>query len=233
LRGKIASMIFQDPMSSLNPVVRVGDQIAEAIIAHGGEPAQARRRAVDLLASVGIPDAAARARSYPHQMSGGMRQRVMIAMAIANDPILLIADEPTTALDVTIQAQVLDLLAELKQRRRLAMVFISHSLPVVAEIADRVVVMYAGEIVEEAPGAALFERPRHPYSAALIACSPSDDGQAPRPIEGVVPQPNDLPPGCAFAPRCAFRIAACDMARPPLASVGEGRRSRCIRWSDL
>lgn len=234
LRGKTASMIFQDPMSSLNPVMRVGDQIAEAIVAHGTAGAgEAKARAVQLLASVGIPDAAARAEVYPHEMSGGMRQRVMIAMAIANDPVLLIADEPTTALDVTIQAQVLELLAELKQQRNLAMIFVSHALPVVADVADRVMVMYAGEVVEEGAANVLFNRPLHPYTAALIACSPSESATPPKPIDGVVPQPGKLPSGCVFAPRCTFKVAACEAAHPPLHVLPDGHKTRCIRWSDL
>jgi peptide/nickel transport system permease protein len=234
LRGRVAAMIFQDPMSSLNPVHRVGDQIAEAVLAHRPVGrAEAGRRAVALLASVGIPDAPARARAYPHELSGGMRQRVMIAVAIANDPVLLIADEPTTALDVTVQAQVLALLADLKTRLGLAMVFISHSLPVVAEVADRVVVLYAGEVVEEGRTAAVFARPRHPYTAALLRSAPDESGRPPRPIEGTVPPPHDLPPGCVFAPRCGLRIPACEAARPPLFAIGEGRCSRCIRWREL
>ena len=234
MRGKTAAMIFQDPMSSLNPVMKIGDQIAEAMIVHdSADAATARSRAVSLLESVGIPDAAARAQSYPHELSGGMRQRVMIAMAIANDPILLIADEPTTALDVTIQAQVLDLLAALKAQRHLAMIFISHSLPVVAGIANRVAVMYAGELVEEGPAQDIFARPRHPYTAALIACSPSESETIPKPIDGVVPPPTDLPKGCVFAPRCPHRIEACDAARPALEAIAPDRKSRCIRWRVL
>ena len=234
MRGKVAAMIFQDPMSSLNPVMKVGEQIAEAIVAHGGaDNVAAQTRAVELLASVGIPDAAARAGVYPHEMSGGMRQRVMIAMAIANDPVLLIADEPTTALDVTIQAQVLELLAELKAKRHLAMIFVSHSLPVVAGVADRVMVMYAGEMVESGPADAIFERPRHPYTKALIACSPSGTGEAPKPIEGVVPPLGDLPAGCIFAPRCGYRQPACEAGTPPREVVGAGHVSRCFRWRDL
>ena len=154
-------------------------------------------------------------------------------LAIANDPILLIADEPTTALDVTIQARVLDLLADLKKSRGLAMIFISHSLPVVADIADRVIVMYAGEMVEEGPAKEVFARPRHPYTAALIACAPNESGAPPRPIDGVVPSPTDLPTGCVFAPRCGMRIAACEAARPTLIEIALDRRSRCLRWSEL
>ena len=234
MRGKVASMIFQDPMSSLNPVMRVGDQIGEAILAHQALSAgQASGKAAELIAGVGIPDSQARTRAYPHELSGGMRQRIMIAMAIVNDPILLIADEPTTALDVTIQARVLDLLADLKKSRGLAMIFISHSLPVVADIADRVIVMYAGEMVEEGPAKEVFARPRHPYTAALIACAPNESGAPPRPIDGVVPSPTDLPTGCVFAPRCGMRIAACEAARPTLIEIALDRRSRCLRWSEL
>jgi peptide/nickel transport system permease protein len=234
IRGRTAAMIFQDPMSSLNPVHRVGDQVAEAILAHAPiGRAEAMARAVELLRSVGIPDPQARARAFPHELSGGMRQRVMIAMAIANDPVLLIADEPTTALDVTIQAQVLELLAELKRSRRLAMIFISHSLPVVGEIADRVAVMYAGEIVEQGPTSAVFEAPRHPYTAALLASAPDEEGPPPRPIGGTVPAPDALPAGCAFAPRCAHRADACDAGRPALAEAEPGRLTRCIRWREL
>jgi peptide/nickel transport system permease protein len=234
LRGRTAAMIFQDPMSSLNPVHRVGDQIAEAILAHHAVGRdEAMRRSARLLADVGIPDAHERARAFPHELSGGMRQRVMIAMAIANDPVLLIADEPTTALDVTIQAQVLDLIADLKDRRDLAMIFISHSLPVVRRVADRLIVMYAGEVVEEGPSEEIFGRPRHPYTVALIACAPTAGGAPPRPIEGVVPSPAELPPGCAFAPRCALRQPACEAARPALADIGDARKSRCLRWSEL
>ena len=233
LRGKTAAMIFQDPMSSLNPVHRVGEQIAEMILAHQAvTPEEARARAVKLLADVGIPDAEVRAKSYPHEMSGGMRQRVMIAMAIANDPVLLIADEPTTALDVTIQAQVLELLGEMKARRGVAMIFISHSLPVVAGIADRVLVMYAGETVEEGPADDIFRRPRHPYTAALIACAPDASGAPPKPIEGVVPSPAEIPPGCVFAPRCAMKIAQCEAERPDFAEVSPGHRARCHRWRE-
>ncbi len=237
LRGERFSMIFQDPMSSLNPVHRIGAQIGEGISAHRRlSGADIRRRVLALLRRVSIPDPERRVRAYPHELSGGMRQRVMIAMAVANGPRLLIADEPTTALDVTIQAQVLELLADLKRESGLALIFITHSLPVVAEIADRVAVMYAGEIVEEGCVEAVFDRPLHPYTAALLASAPREAGgenaPAPQGIRGSVPLPYDLPPGCRFAPRCDHRLAACETAPPPLREVATGRRSRCIRWAE-
>jgi peptide/nickel transport system permease protein len=221
-------------MSSLNPLHRVGAQIAEAIMAHGGLSAvDAQARAITLLRQVGIPDPERRARAFPHEMSGGMRQRVMIAMAIANGPRLVIADEPTASLDVTIQAQVLELLAELKRESGLALIFISHSLPVVAEIADRVVVMYAGEVVEEGPVDAVFGNPLHPYTAALIASAPSEEGKPPQAIGGTVPSPDVVLPGCRFAPRCTRRAERCEIAPAPMVEVGQGRRSRCLRWAEL
>ena len=226
MRGGTAAMVFQDSLSSMNPVHRVGDQIAEAMT---GTDTTARTLA--LLARVGIPEPAQRARAYPHEMYGGMRQRAMIAMALAREPALLIADEPTTALDVTVQAQVLDLLRDLQRERGLAMVFITHSLPVVAEIADRVAVMYAGEIVEQGSVADVFGRPLHPYTAALLASAPAEDGSLPHGIAGTVPLPLELPPGCRFAPRCSFRHPVCD-THPVLEPV-DGRSTRCHRWREL
>ncbi len=228
LRGGAISMVFQDPASSLNPVHRIGDQIGEAIRAHAG-----RRSVVDLLTEVGIPDPARRTRAYPHQLSGGMRQRVMIAMAVANNPRVLIADEPTTALDVTVQAQVVDLLAGLQRQHGMGLVFITHNLPLVAEIADRVAVMYAGEIVEQGRTDELFAAPLHPYTRALLRSTVAEDGgTAPEGIPGAVPAPGALPPGCVFAPRCALRLPACETAHPALREVMPGRLSRCIRWQD-
>lgn len=232
LRGSRAAIVFQDPLSSMNPVHRVGRQIAEAVQAHHAVSARAAwARAVKLLARVGIPDPAARARAFPHELSGGMRQRAMIAVAIANGPKLLIADEPTTALDVTIQAQVLDLLAGLQDQHGMAIVFITHSLPVVSEIADRVVVMYAGQVLEDGRVTDVFARPLHPYTMALLASAPQEDGSLPVGIPGIVPLPHDLPPGCSFAPRCPHARPRC-ATPPPLQQIGD-RATRCVRWQEL
>jgi peptide/nickel transport system permease protein len=233
LRGDRMAMVFQDPLSSLNPVHRVGTQIAEIIHAHRTlSDSATRERVVALLKRVGIPDPARRAKAYPHEMSGGMRQRAMIAMGIANDPKLLIADEPTTALDVTIQAQVLDLLARLKREHGMGVALITHSLPVVAEIADQVAVMYAGEIVEQGTAVDVLANPLHPYTAALLKSAPAEDGSMPDSIPGTVPLPHDLPPGCIFGPRCRHHIADCDAARPPLVNAHPGHSTRCVRWRE-
>lgn len=233
-RGARISMIFQDPMSSLNPVYTVGEQIGEMIRTHRPvKPAAARVMAIDLLRDVGMPAPEKRVDAYPHELSGGMRQRVMIAMALANEPALLIADEPTTALDVTVQAQVLDLLSEVQKRRGIAILFITHSLPVVAEIADRVVVLYAGEIVEQGPTRDVFGQPKHPYTAALLKSVPSEGDEAPEGIAGTVPSAVTLPAGCVFDPRCRLHQPACETP-PSLVVVGAGdHRSRCIRWREL
>jgi oligopeptide/dipeptide ABC transporter ATP-binding protein len=235
LRGDQVAMIFQEPMSSLNPVHPVGRQIAEAIRLHRGiGRAEARRQAIDLLDLVEIPDAARRVDAFPHQLSGGMRQRVMIAMALACRPALLIADEPTTALDVTIQAQILALLKRLQAELGMGILFITHNLGVVAEIADRVVVMYGGRIVESGTIEDLFERPRHPYTRGLHASVPQR-GRHGRlaAIPGRVVDPRRPPPGCAFAPRCAHRIPECEAAVPPLETVAGEQAVRCIRWREL
>ncbi|MEO6363333.1 MAG: ABC transporter ATP-binding protein [Caldimonas sp.] len=232
IRGKEIGMIFQDPMSSLNPVTTVEKQIAEVLMAHTDLGRfQARARAHELLELVGMPDAARRLDAYPHQLSGGMCQRVMIAMAIACSPSVLIADEPTTALDVTVQAQVLTLLKKLQADAGMAMIFITHDLGVVAETADRVVVMYAGRKVEEATVDELFEAPLHPYTAGLIGATPTPGAERAHrlaDIPGLVPPLNALPQGCAFAPRCPRVMARCRQERPLLTEPAPGRQVACF-----
>ncbi len=242
IRGGDIGMVFQEPMSSLNPVLTIGDQIAEPIRIHRkADRATAIREAIALLESVGIPDAKRRVRQYPHELSGGMRQRATIAMALACDPVLLIADEPTTALDVTIQAQILDLLQRLQRERGMAILFVTHNLGVVAEIADRVAVMYAGRIVEEGPTEAVFRNPKHPYTRGLLDSMPRlgeatrmrQAGEPLYAIPGVVPGLTRMPSGCAFAPRCAHAIPACSGAVPFLETVDASHASRCIRWREI
>jgi len=229
VRGSRISMIFQEPMTSLNPVFTCGDQISEAITVHESiGKAEAMERTVEMLSQVGIPDAKRRADEYPHQLSGGMRQRVMIAMALSTHPELLIADEPTTALDVTIQAQILELMKDLRERNKMAIMLITHDLGVIAEMADDVVVMYAGKIVEQADAITVYERPHHPYSRGLLASIPRLGVKRDRleVIKGVVPNPLNLPKGCLFKRRCPSAMAICDNP-PPFYEIAEGHLSRC------
>jgi oligopeptide/dipeptide ABC transporter ATP-binding protein len=230
LRGGEVAMIFQDPMSSLNPVLTIADQIGETLRLHEQlSKAAARRRAIELLELVRIPDAARRVDEYPHRLSGGMRQRVMIAIAMACRPKLLIADEPTTALDVTIQAQILELLRELQTELGMAVLLITHDLGVIAQLAQRVVVMYAGQVIEEAPVERLFDHPLHPYSEGLLRAIPPLDQDVHRlaAIPGHIPDPGQMPPGCRYAPRCALARASCRTTPPLLTPVAMAGASRC------
>ncbi len=229
IRGNSISMIFQEPMTSLNPVFTCGNQIAEAVSIHGGlTGGEARKRAIEMLSQVGIPDPERRAEEYPHQLSGGMRQRVMIAMALSTNPELLIADEPTTALDVTIQAQILELMKALRERNRMAIMLITHDLGVIAEMADDVVVMYAGKVVEQSDVNTVYEHAHHPYTRGLLASIPRLGEKRDRleVIRGVVPNPLNLPPGCLFQRRCPSAMPICDVA-PPFQEVAPGHLSRC------
>ena len=229
VRGAEISLIFQEPMTALNPVFTIGSQIEETLLIHGRATRRtARQKAIDMLAAVSMPEPDKRVRDYPHQLSGGLRQRALIAMSLACEPSLVIADEPTTALDVTIQAQILDLLRDLQQRMRLALILITHDLGVVAEMADRVAVMYAGRVVEEAGVKELFHDPKHPYTRGLMASMPGGTpGERLRAIQGTVPPLGQLPPGCSFAPRCPERFEPCASAHPGTTTLGGERTVKC------
>lgn len=236
IRGPGIAMIFQEPMTSLNPVFSIGDQIMETIKAHENLPAATlRKRAIDMLDKVGIPSAARRLDDYPHQMSGGQRQRVMIAIALACNPKLLIADEPTTALDVTIQAQILDLLMDLRDEFRMAIMIITHNMGVIAETADRVLVMYAGRVIEEAPVARVFDHPIHPYTRGLLECVPSitEDRARLIAIPGTLPDPARRPPGCRYSVRCRYAQPSCSDALPPLILEEADHWAACLRAKEL
>ncbi len=236
LRGPGIAMVFQEPMTSLNPVFTIGEQIMETIQAHEDLSQRARfARAVEMLDKVGIPSASARMTDYPHQLSGGQRQRVMLAMALVCRPRILIADEPTTALDVTIQAQILELLMDLRDELGMAILMITHNMGVIAETADRVMVMYSGRMVEQAPVARLFDRPLHPYTSGLLSCVPTLDQDQDRlvAIPGSLPEPSNRPPGCRFSARCVHAIPACRQTVPPLELFEPNHQAACIRVGEL
>lgn len=235
IRGGRVAMIFQDPSSALNPVIRIGRQVGEVLMRHQGVSGPGiRAETKRLFDLVGLPDAARRFDAYPHELSGGQNQRVMIAMALAGKPDVLVADEPTTALDATIQAQILDLLTTIRHETGMALVLISHDLGVVSETCERIVVMYAGSVVETASSELIFANPQHPYTRGLLAALPPFEGELHRlvPIIGQVPEPANMPPGCAFAPRCPQRIAACETALPALRQLDAGRFAACIAGLD-
>ncbi len=234
IRGNEISMIFQEPMTSLNPIIKCGKQIAESLRLHRGmKKKEAMEEAVQMMHAVGIANPEVRAHEYPHQMSGGMRQRVMIAMALACQPQILIADEPTTALDVTIQAQILDLIRELNESMGTSVVFITHDLGVVSELCDTVIVMYTGHIVEQAPVKELFENPKHPYTRGLLNAIPriTKERNPLETIEGMVPNPNERIEGCSFSPRCPYAIDQCRKAEPPMTELPDGRLVRCWQYA--
>lgn len=234
LRGKELSMVFQEPMTSLNPVLTIGYQIAEVFTTHTGlSKKEAMANTVELLKAVKIPSPEIRIKEYPHQMSGGMRQRVMIAMAIACNPSLLIADEPTTALDVTIQAQILDLLRGLRQQRNMAMLLITHDLGVIAENAETAAIMYAGRLVEVSQVLNILETPKHPYTMGLLESLPKTKEIPLKPIPGSVPRPDELPPGCKFSDRCQYMIPDCQKEEPALREIIPGQFARCIRSEEI
>ncbi|MGC2062553.1 MAG: ABC transporter ATP-binding protein [Thermodesulfovibrionales bacterium] len=234
LRGREISMIFQEPMTSLNPVMTIGYQISEVLTTHLKlSKAAAMEQAIDLLRAVKIPSPEIRVREYPHQMSGGMRQRVMIAMAIACNPSLIIADEPTTALDVTIQAQILELIQRLRDERKMSILLITHDLGIIAENASRVGIMYAGRLMESAETGELFSNPRHPYTIGLLESIPQGRGIRLNPISGTVPRMDELPAGCVYSDRCSYVLPACKIKEPALLLIGQDHLSRCIRAGEI